>query len=90
MRGDSDDDDIEDTSSTEPWNETPLPGEVGVLDTIYVESYATTKTHICEFLVLFRDRFSKQLRPEPANVPPMELNVDVEKWDSDPANHRPP
>jgi len=83
-------DDIEDTSSTKPWNDTPLSAEVGVLDTIYVEGNANTKTRICKFLAVFRNRFSKQLRAKPANVPPMGLNVDVEKWDSNSANHQPP
>ena len=34
--------------------------------------------------------FSKKLRPEPALVPPMELNVDVDKWENSPQKHSPP
>ena len=87
---DPDDDGMEDTSSPEPWDETPLPTESDELDLVYIEGDDITKTRIREFLELFRDRFSRQLRPEPAKIPPMELSVDVETWDRNPANHRPP
>ena len=45
---------------------------------------------IRDFLSKFRYIFSKQLRPEPANIPPMHLNADLECWENNPANHRPP
>ena len=37
----------------------------------------------------FHDIFSTELRPEPANVPPMEIPVDVEKWEAARANRLP-
>ena len=86
----SDSDGIEDYFTTEPWDETPLPRDSDVIDKVYIEGDDPTKSRIREFLTQFRDLFSKQLRPEPANIPPMQLNVDVESWENNPANHRPP
>jgi hypothetical protein len=37
----------------------------------------------------FKDIFSKELRKEPANIPPFELVVNVEKWESQ-VNRLPP
>ena len=85
-----DSDGIEDTSTAEPWNENPLPGDSDVIANVYLEGDDLTKFRIREFLNKFKDLFSKQLRPEPANIPPMNLNVDVESWENNPANHRPP
>ena len=87
---DPDSEELEDAFTQEPWNETPLPEESDVLDLVYIEGDDITRARIREFLSQFRDLFSKQLRPEPANVPPMQLTVDVERWENDPANHRPP
>ena len=71
-----DSDELEDAF---PWNETPLPEESDVLDLVYIEGDDITRARIREFLSQFRDVFSKQLRPKPANVPPMQLTVDVER-----------
>ena len=90
QQAEPDNDDLEDDITQEPWNENPLPAEADVLDSIYIEGDDITKLRIRDFLSKFRDIFSKQLRPEPANIPPMHLNVDVESWENNPANHRPP
>ena len=74
----------------EPWNENHLPADADVLDSIYIGGDDITKLYIRYFLSKFRDIFSKQLRPKPANIPPMHVNVDVESWENNPANHRPP
>ena len=90
IRSDPDDDGIEDDPSPEPWNETPLPSESSVIDLVHIEGEELERSRIREFLVKFQDVFSKKLRPEPALVPPMELNVDVDKWENSPQNHTPP
>ena len=90
VQPDLDCDNIEEDLSQEPWNENPLPTEGDILDNIYVEGDDDTKSRIREFLLLFKDRFSRDLRPEPANIPPMQLDVDVECWENDSANHRLP
>ena len=38
----------------------------------------------------FKHIFSTELRTEPANIPPMEIPVDVEKWEAARANKLPP
>jgi hypothetical protein len=76
---DPDDDGIEDSTSSEPWNENPLPKESNILDFVHVEGEEKLQIRIREFLARFEDRFSIELRPEPAAVPPMELQVDMEK-----------
>ena len=38
----------------------------------------------------YKHIFSTELRPEPANIPPMEIPVDVEMWEAARANKLPP
>jgi len=87
---DPDDDGLEDTDYQEPWNENPLPKESDELDLVHIEGEGLERSRIREFLEQFRDRFSVQLRPEPALVPPMELIVDEKAWAENPDSHRPP
>jgi hypothetical protein len=44
----------------------------------------------CAFLATYPDIFSAELQPEPANIEPMELKVNIEKWESMRANQAPP
>jgi hypothetical protein len=78
-----DDDEVETLSSTiDPWDENHLPrsGREN-LGSIHVEGGDTLKHRIEELLAEFEDIFSTELRKEPADVPPMELEVDTEKWE---------
>ena len=56
-----------------------LPTGGDILDNIYVEGDDDTKSRIREFLLLCKDRFSRELQPEPANIPHRQLDVDVER-----------
>lgn len=82
-----DNDEIYEDSSEAPWDhepsqanaEEPLPEIFGS------ESLQSDIRKLC---VEFKDIFSSSLRPEPALLPPMELKVDLNKW-QDRKNSRP-
>ena len=61
VQPDLDGDNIENDLSQEPWNENPLPTEGDILDNICVEGDDDTKSRIGEFLLLFKDRFSREV-----------------------------
>ena len=48
------------------------------------------KTRVNALLTSYSDVFSKTLSPIPADITPMELDIDVEKWKSLRINHGPP
>lgn len=82
-----DDDGILADPSEAPWDkDDSQPNAVEPLPRIYgSESLQRGIRELCEE---FKDIFSTSLRPEPALIPPMELNVDLDKW-RDRKNSRP-
>jgi len=88
LRGVRDNDEIDDTDYHEPWDENHLPKQTNSIDLVHLEGNDEVKIRLRDFLTQFTDIFSTKLRPEPALVPPMELQVDESSWEQNPANHR--
>ena len=55
--------------------------DTDVLDLVTIEGTAALRSRIRILLEKYRDVFSTTLNPEPARIPPFELEVDKEKWE---------
>jgi len=64
------------------------PSLTGIPKKVYGSPEELSRT--CALLDKYSDRFSTELQREPADVEPMHLKVDLEKWDSMRANRAPP
>ena len=62
-----------------PWNNRHL-SEAEIIDNITIEGTSQLKGKIRKLCLAYADIFSSELRSEPANLPPMRLEVDKEKW----------
>ena len=83
---DLDDTDIDDTLDTEHdvFNEFIPQGDdpnIDVLDLIKIEGTPPLRKKIRILLERYRSVFATTLSPEPAIIPPFELEVDKEKWE---------
>jgi len=58
-------------------------------DKITIEGSLHTQRKIRDLCTRFEDIFAESVRSEPANIPPMEINVDNQKWQV-PRNRGPP
>ncbi len=59
-----------------------------LLKKIHLSGSASLQEHIYELCEEFIDIFSETVRPNPADIPPMEIKVNLEKWHSN--KHRGP
>ena len=55
--------------------------DTDVLDLVTIEGTAALRVRIRTLLEKYRDVFATTLNPEPALIPPFELDVDKEKWE---------
>ena len=53
-----------------------------LLKKIQLSGSASLQEHIYELCEEFIDIFSETVRPNPADIPPMEIKVNLEKWHS--------
>ena len=73
-----------------PWSSDALLDcnqEVELIQLVGSEEY---KAKLCALILKYRKVFSLTLREKPAEVPPMSLDVDIEKWQVLLANQRAP
>ena len=80
---------VEDDYDVIPWSDVPrhMPGRNDELPEIQGDEALQQK--IINLCMEFKEIFSKELRKEPAKIPPFELIVNVEKWESQ-VNRLPP
>jgi transposase InsO family protein len=84
---DDDDDDFDETLDTEHdvFNDFINQGDdpsTDVLDLITIEGTPELRKQIRDLLEEFRSVFATTLSTEPARIPPFELNVNLEQWES--------
>jgi hypothetical protein len=84
---DDDDDDFDDTLDTEHdvFNDFINHGDdpsTDVLDLIVIEGTPELQREIRKLLEEYRSVFATTLSTEPAKIPPFELQVDLQKWES--------
>ena len=72
-----------------PWLSQEDASEIDVLSLVTIEGSAYLQFHIRILLEKYRSVFATTLPPEPAIIPPFELNVDKLKWEVF-ANRGPP
>ena len=73
-----------------PWSSDALLDcnqEVELIQLVGSEEY---KAKLCALILKYRKVISMTLREKPADVPPMSLDVDIEKWQVLLANQRAP
>ena len=87
LQSDNDDEEFDNTLDTEHdvfaefnMNEGDDPN-TDVLDLVTTEGTAALRVHIRTLLEKYRSVFATTLSPEPALIPPFELEVDKEKWE---------
>jgi transposase InsO family protein len=80
---------IEDDYDKIAWSQVPLAGNNRNDDFPTIEGTEALQLKLSDLCSEYKDIFSKELRREPANIPPFELVVNVEKWQK-PENHQPP
>jgi len=77
-----DDDGIPTDISEAPWNNDERNLNTDPISPLIFgsEELQSDLRTLCEE---YKDIFSTELRPEPALIPPMELNVDIKKWEDE-------
>ena len=84
---DEDDIDQEKTDVFSPW--LPKFDDTDVLSQLNISGDSDLQNKIRTLCAEFRDIFTNELPETPANIPPFNLIVDLEKWNK-PANRQPP
>jgi len=85
-----DDDGIDLKVTDYPWEkDDPVPGSNIAKPEPHIEGGPELQARIRQLLAEFDDIFSTDVRPYPAQISPLEVNVDREKWNK-PRNRLPP